>query len=103
MRHDRLAGKVAIITGAGQGIGKAIASVFAIEGARVVIATLIEKDGQEAVDQIRQAGGEAILCTADIGKLEQIDRVVAVTAERYGARSILPQIGTSRCSDSDLY
>lgn len=89
MKHDRLAGKVAIITGAGQGIGKAIASVFANEGARVVIATLIEKSGQETVDQIRQAGGEAILCTADIGKLEQIDRVVAITAERYGQIDIM--------------
>ena len=67
MGKARLQDKVAIITGAGQGIGEGIASVFADEGAKVVVATRTEKNGSETVDKIRAAGGEAILITCDIG------------------------------------
>ena len=86
---DRLSGKVAIVTGSGQGIGEAIAKVFASEGAKVVVATRTEKNGQETVDAICEAGGEATLCTVDIGVLEQVRSAVKTTAEQYGGIDIM--------------
>ena len=89
MGRDRLTDKVAIITGAGQGIGRGIARVFALEGAKVVVATRTEQNGRETVDAIRESGGDALLCAVDIGKLENIDKVVNATAERYGRIDIM--------------
>ena len=70
MGKDRLLNKVAIVTGSGQGIGTAIARIFADEGARVVVATRTEKNGRDTVEQIRAAGAEATLVTVDIGSVE---------------------------------
>ena len=57
---DRLEGKVAIVTGAGRGIGKGIALAFAKEGARLVIADINAKTCKEAAEEIRQLGKEAV-------------------------------------------
>lgn len=89
MGKDRLTDKVAIITGAGQGIGRGIAKVFAEEGAAVVVATRTEQNGRETVDAILKNGGDALLCTVDIGKLENIEKVVSAAAERYGRIDIM--------------
>lgn len=62
MGLNRLQGKTAIVTGAGQGIGAAIARVFAAEGTRVVIAVRTESHGQATPSDIVAAGGEARLC-----------------------------------------
>ena len=56
----RLANKVAIITGAGRGIGRTAANLFAEEGARVALVDIDERSGQEAADEICAKGGEAI-------------------------------------------
>jgi len=85
----RLEGKVAIVTGAGRGIGAGIARVFAKEGARVVMATRTEKYGQEVLEEIRKAGGEAILLAVDIGRLDDVERVVKETVDRYGRIDIM--------------
>jgi len=53
----RLEGKVAVITGAGSGIGRATAKLFAKEGAKILVADYNAKSGQETVDQIKKAGG----------------------------------------------
>ena len=79
-----LTGKVTIVTGAGQGIGKGIASVFAQRGAKVVLATRSAGNGQEAVDEIHAAGGEAILVQCDGGQQAAVDDMVAKTLEVYG-------------------
>lgn len=87
--ENSLSGKVAIITGAGQGIGEATALVFAKHGAKVVVVTRTEKNGQNTVDQINNAGGEAILVTGDIGNAEVVERSVEVAILQYGRVDIV--------------
>ncbi len=89
MRGSRLTEKVAIVTGAGQGIGAAIARVFAAEGARVVVATRTEAHGQRTVDTITGGGGEAHLVTADLGNREQTAAVVEQTLAHYGRVDVM--------------
>lgn len=85
----RLKDKVAIVTGAGKGIGRAIAEAYAREGAKVAVATRSPQPGQETVEHITQAGGEAFLIQADVGRDEDIERMVQQTLERWGKIDIL--------------
>ena len=80
----QLDGKVAIVTGSGQGIGESIARIFAQAGARVVVATRSAGNGQQTVDAILADGGEAILLQCDIGRHDEVDNVVASTVAEYG-------------------
>jgi 3-oxoacyl-[acyl-carrier protein] reductase len=89
MSKGRLAGKVAIVTGGGQGIGRGITTVFASEGAKVMVATRTAKHGEDAVKLARKDGGIAELCTADIASKEECDRVVAETVKKFGTVDIL--------------
>jgi NAD(P)-dependent dehydrogenase (short-subunit alcohol dehydrogenase family) len=85
----RLAEKVAIITGAAAGIGKATARLFAREGARVVVADRNAEGGEATVALIRAAGGEASAIPTDVGRSADIRRMVDVTIERYGRINVL--------------
>jgi 3-oxoacyl-[acyl-carrier protein] reductase len=89
MGNGRLNGKVALVTGSGRGIGEGIARVFADEGAKVVVATRTESYGQETVDRIRAAGGDAHLMVSVIGDPETDKRVVDATVDHYGALDIM--------------
>ena len=89
MEKNRLQNKVAIVTGSGQGIGAAIAGIFAQQGARVVVATRTEKTGRETVEQIKAKGGETILVSGDIGTINTIDKVVDKTLQTYGQIDIM--------------
>jgi NAD(P)-dependent dehydrogenase (short-subunit alcohol dehydrogenase family) len=80
----RLAGKVAIITGAGAGIGRASALLFAREGARVVGADLDAATGEETARLLREAGGEGSFARADAADSDDVARLVRETVERYG-------------------
>jgi len=85
----RLAGRVAIVTGAGQGIGRGIAVVLAREGAKVAIAELREHRATRVADEINAAGGQAFAIATDVGDREQVRRMVEETVRRYGTVDIL--------------
>lgn len=85
----KLDGKVAVITGAGRGIGKATALLFAKEGASVVVNDIDEAPAQATVAEIEAAGGKAIACVADITKGEEAQQLMDTGAERFGKIDIL--------------
>lgn len=80
-----LENKVAIITGAGSGIGSAIALLYAKEGASVVVSDINENGGQETVEQIQANGGNAIFIKADVSKPFDNQSLVEKTVKQYGA------------------
>jgi len=80
--------KVAIITGAGSGIGKATALLFAKEGAKIIVSDINETNGNSAVEEIRKDGGEAFYIKADSSKPEDNETMVKQTIEKYGALDI---------------
>jgi 3-oxoacyl-[acyl-carrier protein] reductase len=85
----RLAGRVAIVTGAGQGIGRGIAVVFAREGAAVCVAELKVERGERTAHEIRDAGGRAIAVAADVGRQADVDAMVAETVRHFGGVDVL--------------
>ena len=84
-----LTDRVAIVTGAGQGIGRAIAEVFTGAGAKVMIATRTEANGRETLAHIRQAGGDARLIAVDVGNPANVRKVVDETMAAWGGIDIM--------------
>ena len=95
----RLADKVAIITGAGSGMGRASALRFTAEGAKVVVADIDPKGGQETVDMVRDRGGDAVFVKADVSEEPDMNNLVRTTIDNYAKLNILfnnagyPQLG----------
>lgn len=79
-----LQGKVAIVTGASRGIGRAIALAFAQAGARVTICSRAEENLFESVQEIEEAGGQVQAVQAHMGETQQVERLVAQTLDRWG-------------------
>ena len=99
----RLEGKVAVITGAGTGIGRATAKLFAHEGARVVVAEVNAEAGEQTAQLIVQAGGEAIAVTTDVTEPESIQATIDTAVRHYGALHVLHNnAGGSTARDSDV-
>ena len=85
----RVKNKVAIVTGAGAGIGQATAILLAQEGARVVVADIDEKGGEETVAQIRERQGEATAVRTDISKEDDVRRLCDEALSSFGTIDIL--------------
>lgn len=85
----RLDGKVAMVTGAGQGIGAAIARVFASEGASVVVAEKNFQTGRAVADGIAASGGAAAFFETDVADPAEVEAAVAITRSRFGPLSVL--------------
>jgi 3-oxoacyl-[acyl-carrier protein] reductase len=103
----RLQGLVAVITGAGSGIGRSSALEFAREGACVVAADLNEGLARETADQVRGAGGQAEPVATDVTSFEQVEHMVQTAVDRFGRVDVLfnnaglPQSFTSFEESSD--
>jgi NAD(P)-dependent dehydrogenase (short-subunit alcohol dehydrogenase family) len=78
-------GKVAIVTGAAQGMGAAIAAAFAAQGAAVVLADIDERGGEATASRLRDGGGEATFVRTDVSVAADVEALVAAAVERHGA------------------
>jgi 3-oxoacyl-[acyl-carrier protein] reductase len=87
---SKLAGKVAVVTGASKGIGAAIATALAAEGASVVVNYASSKDGADAVvDRIQAAGGQAVAVRGDVSKQAEAEAIVDAAVQQFGRLDIL--------------
>lgn len=85
----KLSGKVAIVTGAASGMGKAIAQLFASEGAKVVVSDLNIDNASAVVEEIKTGGGTALAVAANVAKEEDVQNLVNFTVAEYGTLDIL--------------
>jgi len=86
---DKLKDRIALVTGAGLGIGRAIALRFAAEGARVVVGTRTVSDGEAVVAEIQKRGGQAVLVAADVSTRAACTQLVEETKKHFGGLDIL--------------
>lgn len=87
--QDKLEGRVAIVSGAGRGIGRSIALKLASEGARLVVNDLDAAPAEETVSAVRAAGGQAIACPGSVAAPDFADRFVGAAVKEYGGLDII--------------
>jgi NAD(P)-dependent dehydrogenase (short-subunit alcohol dehydrogenase family) len=100
----RLKDKVSIITGAGSGLGKEMALLFAREGSKVVVAELKEESGKRVAEKIRRQGGSALFVQVDVSRASDAERMTQETLKAYGRIDVLVNnagINPSRTSLAD--
>jgi NAD(P)-dependent dehydrogenase (short-subunit alcohol dehydrogenase family) len=88
-RSLALDGKTAVITGSGNGIGRAIANAMSDAGANVTVSDVLEEDGQRTVKEITDRGGRAIFVAADVSQTEQASNLIETTVNTFGGLDIL--------------
>ena len=84
-----LKNKVALVTGGGRGIGRAIVGRFAREGARVVIAQRDPVSGERTLQEVQEAGGEALFVPTDVSRRDQVERLIERITGHFGALHVL--------------
>jgi 3-oxoacyl-[acyl-carrier protein] reductase len=89
MLKVNLSDKIAIVTGAGQGIGRAIALSLARDGAKLVVNDIIEENAKKVVKEIESKGGDAIAILADVSNKNAVEHMIRLTLEKYGKIDIL--------------
>jgi NAD(P)-dependent dehydrogenase (short-subunit alcohol dehydrogenase family) len=98
----RLKDKVALITGAGSGIGRQSALLFAKEGAAIVVVDVNEQAARETVSLVKQAGGRAASCGADVSKARDCEQMVAAAEKEFGRLNVLfNNAGIMHAKDDD--
>ena len=86
---QRFDGRVAVVTGAGRGMGRAVALRLGMEGARVVVAEFNADHGVEVAEEIRAAGGTAMPITADVSRVDEVTHMIGEAVNAYGTIDIL--------------
>ncbi|MCI8814850.1 MAG: SDR family oxidoreductase [Lachnospiraceae bacterium] len=86
---NRMEGKIAVVTGTGSGIGRAIAKMWAAEGAKIVAADFNAVEGQKTVDEINATGKEATFVQTNLRKKADVDKLYDVVMEKYGTLTTL--------------
>src|SRR5678816_1007157 len=85
----RLNGKVALVSGAANGMGQSEALIFAREGAKVAVADLLETEGRQVADKIKAAGGQAIFIKLDVGNEAEWEKAIKATVDAFGKLDVL--------------
>src|SRR5207248_9165646 len=85
----RLAGKVCVVTGAGQGIGRAAAKRLGQEGGKIVVADRVEPAAEQTVGELRQQGVDAASAIVDLGAFEGARKLMALAVERFGRMHVV--------------
>jgi NAD(P)-dependent dehydrogenase (short-subunit alcohol dehydrogenase family) len=97
----RLEGKVAVVTGAALGLGRAVAARFVREGASVVAADINEADGAELAEELKQVGGEILFVPTDVSREPAVEHLFETALSRYGRVDILYNNAAILLYDSD--
>jgi NAD(P)-dependent dehydrogenase (short-subunit alcohol dehydrogenase family) len=94
----RLKNKVAVVTGGGAGIGRAVATFFAREEAGVVIAEIDPARGESTASEIRNCGGQATFVRTDVSNTQDVQAMVNLAVERYGVSTSWSTTPPSKCT-----
>jgi NAD(P)-dependent dehydrogenase (short-subunit alcohol dehydrogenase family) len=89
LNMGKLAERVAVITGAGSGIGRAAALLFAKEGAKIVVADFAPQGGHETVKMIKEAGGQAVFVEVNVSKSADVQKMIKSAIDTFGRLDIL--------------
>jgi len=99
----RLSGKVALVSGGASGMGQSEALIFAREGAKVVVADVMETEGRQVADKIKAAGGQGLFVKLDVGQEAEWDKAVNATVGAFGKLDVLVNnAGISGTFDQDM-